>query len=135
MTERLRVAVVGAGIGTHHVYAYQGLPDQFDVVAVCDIDQDKARDMAEKCNVPRVFFDLDELCRVDELDVIDVCTPSHLHYPHTLQVLEAGKHVICEKPVAGSLKEADELIATEAKSDKRIMPIFQYRFGHGLQKL
>jgi predicted dehydrogenase len=135
MAERLRVAVVGAGIGKHHVYAYQGLPDHFEVVAVCDIDQDKARDLAETCNVPRAFFDLDELCRVDELDVIDICTPSHLHYAHTLQVLEAGKNAICEKPAAGSLKEADELIAAEAKSDKRIMPIFQYRFGHGLQKL
>jgi predicted dehydrogenase len=47
----------------------------------------------------------------------------------------AGKHAVCEKPVAGSLKEADELIQAEAQSGKRVMPIFQYRFGHGVQKL
>jgi predicted dehydrogenase len=72
---------------------------------------------------------------MDDLDVIDICTPSYLHYPHALQVLAAGKHVICEKPVAGSLKEVDALIAAEAESGRRLMPIFQYRFGHGIQKL
>ena len=50
-------------------------------------------------------------------------------------VLAAGKHVICEKPVAGSLRQADELIVAEAQSGRRVMPIFQYRFGRGLQKL
>lgn len=135
MAERLKVAVVGAGIGKNHIYAYQGLPDQFEVVALCDSDEARARDLVETCNVPHVFFDLAELCRVEELDVIDICTPSYLHYSHTLQVLEAGKNVVCEKPVAGSLRGVDELMAAETKSGKRVMPIFQYRFGHGLQKL
>jgi len=53
---------------------------------------------------------------MDEVDVIDICTPPHLHYEQTLQVLAAGKHAICEKPVAGSLKQIDELIAAEAQS-------------------
>jgi predicted dehydrogenase len=51
------------------------------------------------------------------------------------QVLAAGKHVVCEKPVAGSLKEVDELIRAAENSEKRVMPIFQKRFGHGAQKL
>lgn len=135
MGERLKVAVVGGGIGRSHIYSYQGLPDQFEVVAVCDIDETRARELAETCNVPHVFTDLAELCCADELDVIDICTPSYLHYSHTLQVLEAGKHVVCEKPAAGSLKEVDDLMQAEAESSKRVMPIFQYRFGHGLQKL
>jgi predicted dehydrogenase len=49
--------------------------------------------------------------------------------------LAAGKNVVCEKPLVGSLKEVDELAAAEKRSGKRLMPIFQYRFGHGLQKL
>ena len=76
-----------------------------------------------------------DLCRMDDLDVIDICTPSFLHYEQTLQVLDAGKHVICEKPVARSLQEVDEIMAAEKQSGKRAMPIFQYRFGSGLQKL
>jgi predicted dehydrogenase len=67
--------------------------------------------------------------------VIDICTPSFLHFEQTCEVLAAGKHVICEKPLAGSLKQVDELTHAEAQSGRRIMPIFQYRFGHGLQKL
>jgi predicted dehydrogenase len=72
---------------------------------------------------------------MDELDVIDLCTPSYLHYQQTLEALSAGKHVICEKPAAGSLAQVDALLAAEAASNRRVMPIFQYRFGTGLQKL
>jgi predicted dehydrogenase len=67
--------------------------------------------------------------------VIDICTPSNLHKSQAQEALSAGKHVICEKPVAGSLKEIDALIAEETRSGKLVMPIFQYRFGHGVQKL
>jgi predicted dehydrogenase len=135
MSDTLRVGVVGCGIGQAHVRAYESLPDQFRVVAICDLDQDRAREVAAAHDVPRVFTDLAELCRVDDLDVIDICTPSYLHASQVQQVLAAGKHAVCEKPVAGSLKEVDVLISAEVQSGKRVMPIFQYRFGHGVQKL
>jgi predicted dehydrogenase len=135
MSDKIRVGVIGSGIGKSHIEAFQSLPEQFDVLAIGDIDRARADNLAETCHIPRVVTDLDDLCRMDDLDVIDICTPSYLHYSHTLQALAAGQHVICEKPVAGSLKELDELIAAEAESGKRLMPIFQYRFGHGIQKL
>src|SRR5918997_1968393 len=105
MPERLRVAVVGGGIGVSHINAYKSLPELYDLVAM------------------------------DDLDVIDICTPPHLHFAQIKQVLGAGKHAICEKPLVNSLQTVDELIAAEAQSHRRVMPIFQYRFGHGLQKL
>jgi len=135
MTKRLRVAVVGCGIGKSHIRAYRALPDRFEVLAICDVQEARTREVATDYEIPRVFTDLAELCRVEDVDVIDICTPSYLHYAHTLQVLESGKHAICEKPVAGSLQEVDHLMRAEAESGKRVMPIFQYRFGHGLQKL
>ena len=107
---KIRIGVVGSGIGQSHVEAYQSFPDLFEVVAICDLDEARTQKVAETCHIPRVLTDLDDLCR------------------HTLQALTAGKHVICEKPVAGSLKEVDQLIAAEAESGKRVMPIFQYRF-------
>ena len=67
--------------------------------------------------------------------MVDLCTPPYLHAAQTLQVLEAGKHVICEKPLCGSLEDADRVAAAEKRSGRRVMPIFQYRFGHGIQKL
>jgi predicted dehydrogenase len=135
MTYRLRVAVVGLGIGRGHAQAFQSLPDQFELVALCDTDEAKARELAVLGNVPYVCTDLSELCRLDDVDVIDICTPSSLHFEQACEVLSAGKHVICEKPLAGSLREVDELARAEVRSGRRIMPILQYRFGDGLQKL
>ncbi|SRR6266545_485787 len=135
MPERLRVAVVGSGVGVSHIDAYKSLPELYDLVAICDIDRDKAQQLADKYAIPRVTMDIVDLCRMDDLDAIDLCTPPHLHFAQIQQVLAAGKHAICEKPLVGSLKAVDELIVVEAQSGRRVMPIFQYRFGHGLQKL
>ena len=134
-SDRLRVGVVGVGIGRSHVRGYQAVPERFEVLALCDIDADRARPIAEEHGIPRLVTDMAELCRMDDLDLIDICTPPHLHFEQIQQVLAAGKHAICEKPLVSSLREVDELARAEAASGRRIMPVFQYRFGHGLQKL
>ncbi len=135
MTEKIRVGVVGGGVGRGHIAAFKGCSEDFDVRVFCDLDEARARNVADEFGIARATTDIAELYRMDDVDVIDICTPSHLHYRQTLDALAAGKHVICEKPVAGSLKGVDELIVAEAQSGKRVMPIFQYRFGRGLQRL
>jgi len=135
MNEYLRAGIVGAGIGRLHVAALQSLPDLFRVQAICDIDEGRARAVAAEYDVPHRTTSLTELCRREDIDVIHICTPPYLHYEQALQALEAGKHVILEKPVAGSLRHVDELIQAATKASTRLMPIFQYRFGHGAQKL
>lgn len=135
MNNTLRVGVVGSGIGSQHIEAYRALPERFEVAAICDLDETRARKVAAAYNIPHVVADFHEFCQRDDLDLIDLCTPSYLHFSQTQQVLAAGKHAICEKPAAGSLKELDQLIAAEAQSGKQVMPIFQYRFGLGAQKL
>lgn len=135
MSRRLRAAIVGAGIGRSHAAGYRELPEHFELAAVCDIVAERARDFADTFGVPRAITSLDELCAMDDIDVIDICTPPSLHFAHVVQVLEAGRHAICEKPLVGSLRDADELARVEARSGRCLMPIFQYRFGHGLQKL
>lgn len=135
MSTRLKAAVVGVGVGRQHISSYQSLPEMYEVVAVCDLNADKAREVAEQMEVPRVTTSLDELCRMDDIDVISIATPPAGHFEQMQQVLEAGKYAICEKPLVGSLKAVDEIRRIEAASGKRVMPIFQYRFGHGLQKL
>jgi predicted dehydrogenase len=135
MGETLRVGVVGCGIGRQHLDAYRRLPDLFDVVALCDVDQAKAHEVARTYAVERVLTDIETLCELDDLDVVDLCTPPYLHVAQTLQALSAGKHVVCEKPLAGSLADVDRVALAEQRSGCRVMPIFQYRFGHGIQKL
>jgi predicted dehydrogenase len=111
------------------------LPEQFEILAICDVDKARAQKVAAEFDVPLALTDLAELCRMDDLDVIDICTPSFLHFSQVKQVLAAGKHVICEKPLAGSLHKVDQLQQAEDRSGKHVMPIFQYRYGHGAQKL
>jgi len=135
MNQRLRVAIVGCGIGKLHAEAYQRLTDRFELLAICDLDEAKARELAQLSGAPRVVTDLAALCRMDDLDIIDLCTPPHLHFEQIQQVLAAGKPAICEKPLVSSVQEVDQLIEAEARAGRRVMPIFQYRFGHGLQKL
>ena len=131
----LKVAVVGAGIGSQHIKAYQNLPDQFDLVALCDIDPAKASQVARELNVREVVHDFRDLLTRSDVDVIDLCTPPYQHFDQLQSGLKAGKHMICEKPLLGSLSEVDRLSDLVAESERQVMPIFQYRFGHGLQKL
>ncbi len=131
---RLRVGVVGAGIGASHVEGYHALPDLYEVTTLCDIDGDRAAGVAAKHGIPAVVTTLDDLFARD-LDVVDICTPSGLHQAQAVAALEAGFHTVVEKPVAPSLAGTDVLAAAEARSGRRLSPIFQYRFGHGIQKL
>ena len=132
---RLRVAVVGGGIGKQHLAAYRQLADLYEVVAFCDVDPGRAAAVAKDYGIGKTATALDDLLKSKRIDIVDLCTPPNLHVPQIKKVLAAGKHVICEKPVAGSLKEMDELAEAERASGKTISPIFQYRFGDGFRTL
>ena len=131
---RLKVGVVGSGIGASHIEAYKALPEMYEVAVLCDIDAARGAEVAARFGIPATVGALDDLLARD-LDIIDVCTPSGLHQAQTLAALAAGFHVVVEKPVAKSLAEVDAVAAAEAASGRRVAPIFQYRFGLGLQKL
>jgi predicted dehydrogenase len=128
-----RVAVVGLGIGTEHVRALRRLRDRFLVVAVCDPDETRATPVAERIGADVCTFD--EILRRDDVEIVHICTPPWLHLDQCLAALVAGKHVVCEKPVVASLADIDRLIEAEAAAARRLIPVFQYRFGNGLQQV
>jgi predicted dehydrogenase len=129
------VAVVGLGVGRAHLWAWKRLPEHFRVAAVCDHDADRRAATAERFPDAFAAGDLDELLERDDIDIVDLCTPPALHLDQITRTLRAGKDVVCEKPVVGTPDEIDQLLAVEAATGRRVMPIFQYRYGHGLQKL
>jgi predicted dehydrogenase len=134
---RLRVAVVGAGIGALHVGGYNANPELFDIRVICDRDLARAAALAEKVTAgrPAIHGDYDDaLLGRDDIDVIDICLPPFLHGEAVKRALAAGKHVICEKPLVGSPAEAAELEAAAKASGRALMPIFQARFGNGLAR-
>jgi predicted dehydrogenase len=135
MRERLRVAVVGLGVGFEHVSAYRQLSDRFELAAVCEPVSAKL-DLATRYLGVRLGVEsFDELLALDGIDVVDVCTPPGLHVDMVQRILESGRDAICEKPLAGSLAEVDALAACERDTGRRLMPIFQYRFGHGVERM
>ncbi|MBN9315492.1 MAG: Gfo/Idh/MocA family oxidoreductase [Devosia sp.] len=135
MSKVYTVAVVGGGIGRSHIVeGYEPNKDRFRVIAICDLDAGRRNGLADEFGIERRVENFDELLGMDDLDIIDVCTPPMVHYPMVMAALKAGKHVICEKPLVGSLRQVDEVIAAEKRSKGRLMPVFQYRFGNGIQQ-
>ncbi|KAB0679314.1 Gfo/Idh/MocA family protein [Aureimonas leprariae] len=128
----LNVAVIGCGIGRSHIEeGYARNLDGYRVLAVCDLDAARMAALADEFGIERRIRDFDAVLAMPEIDVIDICTPPALHREMILKALAAGKHVVCEKPLVGSLAEADEIIAAEKGAKGQLMPIFQYRYGDG----
>ncbi len=135
MPEPRGVAVVGLGVGRAHLWAWKRVPEEFRVAAVCDHDAARLAATAERFPDALAASDLDDVIGQDGIDVIDLCTPPSLHLEQITRALRAGHDVVCEKPVVGTAADVDRLRAVEEETGRRVMPIFQYRYGHGLQKL
>jgi len=130
-----RVAVIGCGVGRNHIaQGYLRHPEKFRVQALCDVDEPALTAVADEFAIARRARSFDEVLRMDDVDIVDICTPAALHFRQILGALSAGKEVVCEKPLVGTLAEIDELIAAEKEAAGRVMPIFQYRYGDGVQK-
>lgn len=135
MSRILNVAVVGCGIGRSHIVeGYLPNTDRFKVVALCDLDPARLDTLGEEFGIDRRITNFDDLLTMDDVDIIDVCTPPGVHYSMVMAALDAGKHVVCEKPLVGSLQQVDEVIAREKQSKGLLMPVFQYRFGDGVEQ-
>ena len=126
---RTRLAIVGAGvIGAHHGLVVSELTDQVELVAVVDRDLDQAERLAvERSGAP--FTSLGQaLDAVPEIDVVAICTPTGTHGTLAIEALEAGKHVILEKPAETTVARADAIIAAQRRSGRLVTVISQHRF-------
>lgn len=135
MSTLLKVAIVGAGIGAKHLEGYLRLPERFAVKIFCDIDTDRAGKLVAELPEIRVESDFDAVLADPEIDIVDICLPPHLHFDMSMAALKAGKHVVCEKPLVSSLKDADLLAEQVQKSGKTLTPVFQYRYGPETAKM
>ena len=125
----LRVGVVGAGgiaVSTH-MPGWLAAPD-CRIVAVADVDKRAVRAAAEKFDVPHAFTDPTKVVTMDELDIVDVCTPNQFHGPIGVAALRAGKHVIVEKPMTATAAQARELVAAARQAKRKLMCAQHQRF-------
>lgn len=124
----LKVGIIGAGfIGPAHVEAARRT-FLAEVVAVADVNEDVARHKAEELAVEQFFGDYRKLLQKDDIEVIHICTPNHLHCEIAKEALLAGKHVICEKPLAMNRKEAEGLLELAERTGKVHAVHFNVRF-------
>jgi len=126
--------IIGAGlIAEFHARAIAEIPNA-KLVACCDVVFDKAKKLADKFGV-RAFKSYEELLKLKEIDIVTIATPSGLHKEPTIAAAEAGKHVICEKPLDINLKRIDAMINAHEKSGTRLGGIFPYRFNDAMAPL
>ncbi len=108
--KKIKVAIVGTGfIGPAHLEALRRLPN-IEVSALCEVSIDLAKEKAELLGIANAYT-FEEMLKDPEIDVVHICTPNFLHFSQSKAALLAGKHVICEKPLATKIEEAEELVA------------------------
>jgi predicted dehydrogenase len=118
--EPVRIGVIGVGqIGKHHLENYSKI-SAAQVVAVADVNEPEARRVADKYNIPHVYTDFRELLKRDDIQAVDVALHNNFHAPMTIAALQAGKHVYCEKPMAGAYIDAEQMLTTARQSDRKL---------------
>lgn len=116
------IAVIGCGsIARHrHVKELAANP-KAQLAAVCDVVKPRAEELAKQYNIPRVYTDWHDVIKDKSIDAVVVALPNYLHAPVTVAALQAGKHVLCEKPMATSAEEAESMIAAAKTAGKFLM--------------
>jgi predicted dehydrogenase len=116
----VRIGIIGCGqIAQHHLSTYTKIPAA-TVIACADIDPAAADGTAERFSIPNVYYTAREMLKRDDLDAIDVCVHNNLHMPATRAALESGRHVYCEKPMAGAYRDAVTMLETARQLDRKL---------------
>jgi predicted dehydrogenase len=133
--KRLNALIVGGrGVGAVHAEALRHVPD-VAVLGVAGSSQATARDTAQRLGVPRWSGDYRQLVADPAVDVVHVCTPNDRHLPVVRDALAAGKHVVCEKPLAATVGEAEEMLRLAEGARSRAFLCYKYRYMPQLQRL
>ena len=130
MSRKLRVGIIGTGgISYMHAAAYQQM-DTVEIAALCDINEERLMKAAERFSVTDTYIDCNEMLSKHSLDAVSVCTWNSAHAPCAIAALEAGLHVLCEKPMAINRFEAEAMKNAAEKNGKLLMIGFVRRFGN-----
>ncbi|HLV80091.1 MAG TPA: Gfo/Idh/MocA family oxidoreductase [Chthonomonadaceae bacterium] len=133
MAKKVRIGVIGTGgiANGAHLPGYSQIPDECEIYALCDIDPAALKRTVEKYPVPasHQFEDYRKMLELPELDAVSVCTPNYVHYQPTVDALNAGKNVLCEKPIAMNAKEATEMVRTARRQGKILQVGYNSRFA------
>ncbi len=128
--DKLRVGIIGVGWpGQRHIEGYQKNPNA-QIVALSDVNTEAAEKVRAEYSVDgaRIYGDYREMLESPDVDAVSICTPNFLHGPMAIDALDAGKHVLLEKPLAHNLEEGEHIAAKAASSDRALMIAFNNRY-------
>jgi predicted dehydrogenase len=119
--KKLKVGVVGCGLISklRHIPAYKRLKD-LDVMAVCDLNEELAKDTAKKFEIPNFYTDVSKMFFEEELDIVDICVPPQIHAAIAIKAMESGAHVIMEKPMATKVSDCKEMIKVSKNNNVKL---------------
>ncbi|MDD5502901.1 MAG: Gfo/Idh/MocA family oxidoreductase [Candidatus Thermoplasmatota archaeon] len=133
--KQLRVAVIGMGFaGRLHCESYESLGEKAKIVVICDSNEERAKNYAEMFNA-EACTDYHQLLNRKDIDAIDICAPHHLHVQLAVEAAKAGKHILCEKPIAITVEEADKIIDAAKKAGVTLMVAENHLFTPAHQKI
>lgn len=125
---KLKVGIIGVGgIAGSHIPGWRASEDA-ELVAGADLSEKVLKGWGEKHEITRLYSDPADLIKDPDIDIIDICTPNNYHAPLSIAALKAGKHVICEKPLAPKPADIRKMIAARDKSGKKLMTAQHFRF-------
>ncbi len=135
--KKLGVAILGTGaIAKAHILAYQQFADHCEVRALCDLFPEKAKALADSlCPEASVYADYKELLDRSDIDIVSICLPPAVHAESAIASMNAGKHVLVEKPMAPSLEECDAMIEAATRNKVVLSPVAQNRFKTPTMKI
>ena len=132
-SEKLRVAVIGCGaIGSLHAQAVVQ-SQHAQLTATCDVEPERAEIVAASASA-NAYNDFEELLSAEQLDVVTVATPENLHMAPVVRSIEAGCHVFCEKPMASTFADAQQMADAAARHNRHLAIDYNRRFGFGYLK-
>ena len=133
----LNIAIIGTGaISGTHIKGYLKFPKRCKITALVDINPDKARKKADEYGLNVDIHDNHvEALKHSNIDLVSLCLPPFVHAPVTIECLQAGKHILVEKPMAPSLKECDDMINAARNNKKLLSVVAQNRFTNDMMKL
>ncbi|MBQ7688897.1 MAG: Gfo/Idh/MocA family oxidoreductase [Clostridia bacterium] len=131
MSNKFKVGIIGCGGISHsHLHGYRALSDRVEITACCDIDEEKAKEYAKRNGIARAYGSCEEMLANEKLDLCSVTTWNSAHVSCAVAALEAGCHVLCEKPLSLNADEALRMQSAARKAGKLLMPGFVRRHGN-----
>ncbi|NMA94905.1 MAG: Gfo/Idh/MocA family oxidoreductase, partial [Clostridiales bacterium] len=121
MNKKVRVGIIGAGsFSNSHLLGIK-YSHSAEVVAICDIVEEKARNQADRYEIPDYYTNYKDILRRDDIDAVTLPLPDQIHKKVTVDALYAGKHVLCEKPMALNIDDCREMIKAAKETGKQLM--------------